>query len=281
MPLLEDAINAGAAGYGYNELNQGLDQNQQDARNTIGGLQTMVGQNVNFQPFGVTSAVGSNQAGPNGMQTTLSPEANFQKLAMQTLGGQQLAASTQDPYDRTNQLYGQMQQAMAPEQQRELQRMNEQLMRSGRSGMASNTYGGTPEQLAYHKALQEAASGNWLQSGTQANAELMDQYKRGEGLMGMSWKPDEFMQNQGNQTLVGANDNNAMAVERAGLLSQLGIGGLNSDMNFQNIKSNNFGNLMTGLTGQGGLLSSGGSGTEGIAKLVDTLLGYIPGYGEK
>jgi hypothetical protein len=268
MPFLEDALSGAAAGYGYNELNKSLDQNQQDARSAVSGLKDMVGQNVNFQPFGVTSAVGSNQAGPNGMQTTLSPEANYEKLVMKHLGGQQLLASSQDPYDRQNQLYGQMQQAMAPEQQRELQRMNEQLMRSGRSGMTSATYGGTPEQLAYQKALQESASGNWLQSGTQANSELMDQYKRGEGLMGMSWKPDEFMQDQGSQTLVGANDNNAMAVERAGMLSQLGIGGMNADMNFQNIKSNNFGNLVTGLTGQGGIMSSGGGVTSEIATLL-------------
>lgn len=250
-----------AAGYGlydqYDSLNDRL-ATTQDTLNTTEGL---INDNTAFTPYGVTGALGGANSTATGMNYELNPEGQFIQDNMFAQGQQQLAASTANPLDRQNELYAAMNQAQDPERQRELARMNQELYNSGRSGMTSQMYGGTPEQLAYAKAVQEQQSTNWLGAGSAAEAQLQNQYTRGIGMMDQGYKPMDQLSGYGDQTIQQNNLNDARNTTRAGMLADLAVGGLATNVNIENLKGRALSDFLTGTAANqsalGGLIDTG------------------------
>ena len=168
----------------------GLQQQQQlrDVAQDVRG-------NLEFRPFTVTSGTGSSvAAGPaGGLTTTLSPQE--QALQNQSLtgaagflgAGQQYdpaIASQRDTLNRlfgetagqispdltsaTQSIYDQLQSITAPSQERARLGLEERLFGQGRTGVTTAAYGGTPEQLALEKAIQEQTSANAFTARQQA-----------------------------------------------------------------------------------------------------------------
>jgi|SaaInlV_100m_DNA_5_1039725.scaffolds.fasta_scaffold20916_2 hypothetical protein len=185
---------AGALALGENVAGDlagaGLEQQQQlrDVAQDVRG-------NLEFRPFTVTSGTGSRvAAGPTGgLTTTLSPQE--QALQNQSLtgassflgAGQQYdpaIASQRDTLNRlfgetagqispdltsaTQSIYDQLQSITAPSQERARLGLEERLFGQGRTGVSTAAYGGTPEQLALEKAIQEQTSANAFTARQQA-----------------------------------------------------------------------------------------------------------------
>jgi len=179
-----------------------------------------------------------------------------------------------------NSLFKEMQAAMAPENQRAQAIMNQQLQNSGRSDMTSQAYGGTPEQLAYAKALQEQQASNWMQAGTTARGDVMDAYTRGIGYLDASYDPTKMLMAQGEQGLNFQGKNQTMDQQLAGMLAQLGISKSLNDVNYGNIKAGAYGDMINA----GSSLISGypqADGTKGgglwdaVSGVWDTVKGYF------
>lgn len=178
----------------------GLDQQQrlQDvARDVRGSLE--------FRPFTVTTGTGTGiSTDPSGgFGVTLSPEEQaLQQSAL--FGATQFldAGQTADPAlasqrERINQLFSatagqinpdvsaatqdvfdQLQAVVAPEQQRQRLALEERLFGQGRTGVSTAAYGGTPEQLALEKAIQEQTASNALTARQQALTEQSNLFSR-------------------------------------------------------------------------------------------------------
>ena len=254
LGLFESYLPTVAAGYGlydqYDSLNDRL-ATTQDTLNTTAGL---INDNTAFTPYGVTGALGGSNATATGMNYELNPEGQFIQDNMFAQGQQQLAASAANPLDRQNELYAAMNEAQDPERQRELARMNQELYNSGRSGMTSQMYGGTPEQLAYAKAVQEQQSANWLGAGSAAETQLQNQYTRGMGMMDQGYKPMDQLSGYGDQTIQQNNLNDARNTTRAGMLADLAMGGLTTNVNIENLKGQALSDFLTGTAQQQGAL---------------------------
>jgi hypothetical protein len=237
---------AGSAvkGYGYSELYDDLRKQQQqttsDFNNIAGGLR----DETQFTPWGVTSAYGGAKATEDGMNYALSKSGADWTKGLQGNAFMEMLKANQGVGATQNSLFSQMQAAMAPENQRAQGLMNQQLLNSGRSGMTSQAYGGTPEQLAYAKALQEQQASNWLQAGTVARGDVMDAYTRGLGYLGASYDPTKMLMAQGEQGLNFQGKNQTMQQQLAGMLAQLGIAKSNNDVNYGNIKAGAFGDMI-------------------------------------
>ena len=141
-------------------------QLMEDIKQTAGTFQTgaeQLGQKAAaataFTPFAVKTGTGTTQIGAGGGLTqTLSPEAQ----ALQTgLLQQATSMMGQQPVSAQG-LFQQLQQTQAPEIQRQQQQLSQQLQAQGRGGVQTAMYGGTPEQLALNKAIQEQQSQNLL-----------------------------------------------------------------------------------------------------------------------
>jgi len=256
--VLGNVLNLGGSAYGYNETQDMLKDTQNLVDNTVTNATNQINDNVQFQPWGITSQTGTSQSGPDGMQYNLSPGMQYLTYGLQKSGWDQLQNGMQNPYDRQNQLYGAMNQAQSPEQQRQQQMMQSRLNASGRGGLFSQAHGGSPEQLAYQKAVQEQQSANWLGAGSQANQELQNQYTQGMGMLGASYDPMKMLMSQGNQTLQGAQQNNTLAQQRAGMLTDLGLGQMNATTNLSGQKSALTADTLSSMTGNNGLFGNVG-----------------------
>lgn len=178
----------------------GLQQQQQlqDVAQDVRG-------NLEFRPFTVTSGTGSSvAAGPaGGLTTTLSPQeqalqnqsllgaSNFlgagqqydpaiasQRDTLNRLFGETAGQISPDLTSATQSIYDQLQAITAPSQERARLGLEERLFGQGRTGVSTAAYGGTPEQLAMEKAIQEQTSANAFAARNQAIQERQNLFSQ-------------------------------------------------------------------------------------------------------
>jgi hypothetical protein len=99
--------------------------------------------------------------------------------------------SLQDTGGRSTEIMNQMEAAMAPQRERERLALEERLLGQGRLGVQTAAYGGTPEQLALSKAIEEQRSANALSSRNQAMGEQLQNYNIGQSMFGQSFVPQQ------------------------------------------------------------------------------------------
>jgi hypothetical protein len=158
-----------------------------------GGLIGEIDRQSTFKPFGVTTATGSRAgfSSTGNLDTSLSPTEQALQERMLGFGsrafgflddpaareqeqGQIIGMLTQDPTQRAareQEIMGNLTALQAPEQERQRLALEERLFGQGRTGVRTGMFGGTPEQLALEKAIQEQQAGSALTAMEQARAE--------------------------------------------------------------------------------------------------------------
>ena len=170
---IEGAMATGQAGLGLGEAmgKRAYDQSQ-------------------FRPFGVTSNLANVQTtAEGGVNLNLSPE---QQAMQQQLLGQSRGLFGQvgaDPAAAQSALYEQIRATQQPEEERQRLQMQENLFSSGRGGVQTAMYGGTPEQMAYEKARQESMLNANLAARTQSQAEQLQAGQLGGMLQQAGYDP--------------------------------------------------------------------------------------------
>ena len=153
-----------------------------------GGLLGQALAQTQFKPFTVTSGTGGTaQVGPTG-GITLGLSAQEQAAQQGLLGmiptllgqvGRQddvglinmLTQSPEQRQAREQQIFSRLQAAQLPEQERARLGLEERLASQGRLGVRTSMFGGTPEQLALEKAIQEQQAQTSVSAMEQARAE--------------------------------------------------------------------------------------------------------------
>jgi hypothetical protein len=161
-----------------------------------GGLLGEVARQSQFKPFTVT---GTNVFGQpsaatisqTGTELALSPEeaqlqrslTGFGQGAFDFLGdpmarGEEqtniIGMLTQDPAQRAGReadIFQRLEAVQAPERERARLQLEERLLGQGRSGVQTAMFGGTPEQLALNKAIEEQRAASAVSAMEQARAE--------------------------------------------------------------------------------------------------------------
>ena len=156
-----------------------------------GGLLGAITSGSTFNPFTVTSPTGATATVGAGSTTSgLSTEekalydamTGFASDAFSTLGSASEKTSsadlidmlTQSPADRAareTDIFNKLENMLQPERDRAQLALEERLAGQGRLGVQTSMYGGTPEQLALSKAIQEQKAGSAVSAIEQARAE--------------------------------------------------------------------------------------------------------------
>ena len=327
-----DAAGIAAGAYGYNELQGQMDKNRQNTNEYLTAATADVKDMGTFQPWGVSSGLGSTsydpttgqmtnslsesqQANVNNMQnrsnnmfaSAQNMDPRFSNMYNQGQFNQQRAnlrgsnaynasniamqRSLQDPSQRESDVYSRIREMQRPDEKRQNDSMNSGLFGSGRGGMTSSEYGGSPEQFAFGKARAEAMNTASMQSMGQAQTEMMNQanmanqygslsnqygqqagqwnqlgqsaltaggnYQNTQSQMANQmfqnqYMPYQQMQGFGNQGMQNAQTQSSANQNMAGLLTQLGIGQSTADINYANAESQNLVGLLRMLGGIGG-----------------------------
>jgi hypothetical protein len=285
-----------------------------------------------FKPFSVTSSTGSKfgfqptydaegALSGYGSTTTLSPEEQaIQSMLMgqsaTTLGanpyGQQagrtaaeqayglgggfMTSAGMPTAGREADVYERIRATQRPEEERQRMALEERLFNQGRSGVSTNMYGGTPEQLAMAKAQGEAQNQASLAAIQQGQAEQMQQAKLGQAFTGMgselsaqdlamlggqqklglgslagSYIPQGQMNDLQAQNQMYAQLGQRGQISGAGLFGEASMGGLEARLIAEQAQANLLGNLGSGLLS--GIFSpvaqAGGGATSLIASALN------------
>jgi len=160
---------------------------------------------------------------------------------------------TQDPSQRAareSDIFGRLTAAQRPEQERARLELEQRLANQGRLGVQTAMYGGTPEQLALQKAIQEQQANTAISAMEQARAE-------------------QALQSQ--QTLQGLGETRA----RMGLLGELGLQSIPTAYAGQNQLLANLQPQLEASRIASALQSTGlGLGTQLAESTLESQLGY-------
>ena len=261
-------------------INTVQDLGEQDVRTVFGespmpvpegGLLGEISRQSQFKPFTVTTPTGSRATlSAGGMQTMLSPTEQALQQRMLGFGSEAfgflgdpaarqqeqeslIGMLTQDPSQRATResdIFGRLTAAQQPEQERARLELEQRLANQGRLGVQTAMYGGTPEQLALQKAIQEQQANTAISAMEQARAE-------------------QALQSQ--QTLQGLGETRA----RLGLLGELGLQSIPTAYAGQNQLLANLQPQLEASRIASALQSTGlGLGTQLAESTLESQLGY-------
>mgnify|MGYP003130315399 FL=1 len=136
-----------------------LTQYAADVPTAASNIASTASEAASFVPFSVKTATGGGTqitTDPITGQRTLkySTGTDEQALATSLLSGASTLAGQTMP--TATSLYSDIRALQTPEEERQALALQNQLAAQGRLGVQTAAYGGTPEQLAYQKAVQEA-----------------------------------------------------------------------------------------------------------------------------
>ncbi len=274
------AMLPGALGaYGYSELQDQASDDKSSIGSTIDQARQDTQQYGSFQPWSVKSTLGSSGYNPNTGYLGFNLSGDQYNQQQQLIGGAQdmYSRAMQDPTQREDDIYNRIREIQRPDEQRAYDSMNANLFGSGRGGMSSASYGGSPEQHAFGKAQAEARNQAAYSAMNQGQQEMMNY-----GNMGNLFQRNQYMpmnqlsalNQQGLQgTQIGMQSNQNMA----NMLNDLTLGELGTKLNYSNVEGNNFANMISAISPL--LQSAGGAFDQsgGLGGLWDKLGGLFGG----
>jgi hypothetical protein len=259
----------GSALYGYDQLQDEYRQQRDALRQSfdsngnkiagggiLGDIRGDIQDSGTFQPWSVRSGLGQTSYDPatgqmnNQLNETQQGYSDFQGQGAQQMFGRAM----QDPAQRETDVYNRIRAMQAPGEQRQYDSMNSGMFGSGRGGMSSAAYGGSPEQHAFGLAQGEARNQASYQAMGQAQQEMQNYAGIGQQMFGNQYVPGQQMQGYSGQGLQNEQMRNQSGQNMAGLLAQLGIGGMTTDVNWGNVQGESLVGLLE-MLGQG---ASGG-----------------------
>ena len=254
------------------------------AASQMGDLASQLQQDTAFKGYGVTTGLGTSTVGADGstdfgvgpdqgMMDASGNYMNASQAAMQNAMGDN-SAREQEIYNKAMAMQNPMLDAQqASQQAREFAQ--------GRGGIRGSQFGGTAEDAAMARARAQASNQASFQAMGQGQQEMMNQAQMANmfGGMGQNAYNTSFlpMQQQMNMMQVGQNNANMAQtgqITGANLGAQLGLGGIQSQVNADMAASNLYGSLFgSGMNAIAGLGNAG----EGF---FDTISGWFSGSGE-
>ena len=225
------------------------------------GLAKELEERLQFQPYTVTTATGSDFGMMRQDDTTLddgtvvpgdmeyklnlSPdEQAFYENRLAGAGGMFDAAQV-GTADREKEVFERMMAAIRPERERESDRLQQQLQAQGRLGVETSMFGGTPEGLALAKAQEEAYSQNMLSAMTFAGQEQQRQAQLGSGMLAAGYMPQQQLVGALQPGMTGAEQRRQATSQQTGAYGETYAAGLQA--------------LLSSALGQAGI--AGGFGT--------------------
>ena len=285
MGLLSDIVSLGTSLYADNENIQNVRDVGSDAltlSQTLGDKST---ERSRFKPFATSSVMGTSGTtrdpvtGGTAFNMNLSPDADA--LSKQLVNsGRGFVSGLGNIGQRETDIFDRLEALQQPGRERDMLGLEEMLFNQGRSGVRTSAFGGTPEQLAMAKAIEESRLSSGVQSIGLAGQEQAREAQIGQSLIEAGYRPQqELLQSitagMPIADIIGAGDRQGAqlgsALSEAGLQAKLGAEGVAA--NLQAGQMNTITAALQSLLGGAATQSSSvlGQGSEGnfFSNLID------------
>jgi hypothetical protein len=238
-----------------------------------------MGEETAFRGYGVQTGLGRSTIDPTGsLNVGVGPEQGMLRGGMGMYGQAQTAleGALGDTAAREQAIFERAMAMQNPALDRAQAAQQAREFAMGRGGVRGSQFGGTAEDAAMARARAEAANTAAFQAMGQAQQEAMNRAQMGNiaGQLGLQGYGTSFtpLQQQLNALQVGqqaANMAQTGQLTGAGYLAQLGLGGLQSQINADLAAGQLYGNLVgAGTKALGGISGSGGSIWQDVKQLL-------------
>jgi hypothetical protein len=239
-------VAGGALGvYGYSELMDNLGDSQNDVNNQLDTMQGDIKDQLGFQPWGVTSSqLGNVRSHEGGLSYQQNTDQYLDAGRLNRDAMSMFAQAGEDGGRRQQQFYNQMQNQRQPQLQQAYGNLQQGVWGNGTGGMQTTDFGGNPEQYAFGKALADSQAGDMLTAQQMSIGERQQDMALGQSMWDNQYSGMQNLMDQGQAGMNNQQMNNDMTREQASLWSQLGMGGLSANTNFENIRAGAFGDMI-------------------------------------
>jgi len=280
MSIWGDIAGGAVQGAGYLEHLNNLREGQDNVNQSIGDLQQGVMDNGGFKGWGVTSNLGGIQQGEDGnLNFQLNEGQANQQMQQNQWAHDMFQRANQGTAERQQDLFGQLQAQRQPAMQQAYSSLQQNTYGNGTGGMQTANFGGDSQNYAFAKAMNDAAGQDMVNAQGLASAEQLQQMNMGQQYFGNQYLPMNNLQQLGG---LGINANNIMNQANQAqnsLWTDLGLGGITANTNYENIAGKAFGDM---ITAGSGLASSAGNafGDSSWGQGVEDWLGGMFGGGK-
>lgn len=236
-----------------------------DAYRDIGDIGTSAGraadllatrqlEQTSFKPYTVSTATGGQYGitqdpvtGQFSYSMDLSPEEQAFRQNMFGGAGDFFTQAQVDPRVREEEIYGQISEALAPEQRAQQLGLEERLAAQGRLGVRTAEFGGTPEALAMQKAQAQQLSQARLGAAQQARQEQAGLAALGQQYLGASYLPQQQLIAGLQPGMTSSAQQQQAQLYGAGLFGEATASGINARLASALGQANLAGNIGAGL----------------------------------
>ena len=277
MSLWGDIAGGAVSGAGYLSQVNDLRDNQQATNDAIGDLQQGVMDNGGFQGWGVTSNLGDIQMGDDGqLNMQLNGDQAQQQMQQGQWANDMFQQANQGTAARQQDIFGQLQAQRQPAMQQAYTGLQQNVYGAGTGGMRTNNYGGDAQSYAFAKAMNDQAGQDMVNAQGLANAEQLQQMNMGNQYFQNQYQPMNNLANLAGHGINAGNIMNQANQAQNSLWTDLGLGGITANTNYENIAGKAFGDMIT--AGSTLAQSAGDSfgGKDGWGKSIyDTVTGWF------
>jgi hypothetical protein len=233
--LLGGLAQAGGAYYAGEEGIADAKQSGTDAFNLSQTLGSDVVNQSKFKPFALTSNMGNVNAtrdafGNLNTSMTLNDALQGGQDDTYAAMGGILGNVTGDQGVRENDVFAKLEAMMQPDRERDALNLEQRLFNQGRTGVSTSAYGGTPEQLAMQKAIEEQRAGSSVSAMNIANTEQQQGFDSLTTLGNLAMLPQEQLNQQAKFASQIAGDENVAARQGATDMAALGRTGIQAKL---------------------------------------------------
>lgn len=255
-------LTALASGYGFNQAKnieeraKGINDYLNGGNGQI-GLGNQLNTGSQFKGYGVTSSLGNTTIGKDGsvaMNVGPDPQALNSMLGAYGAADNMMAQSQLDPAARQQQIYNQAMAVQNPQLDRMQAQQQAREYAMGRGGVRGSLYGGTAEDAAMARARAEASNQSYLMAQQQALAEQSQQAQMATnyGQLANQYNAQTYMPMQQQMQLMqlaGLDADRAQTGQLTGqgYLGQMGLGGIQTEVNAYKTASELRGNVIDSI----------------------------------
>lgn len=276
---LFNLLGAGGALAAGLDISEDIRRSGQQGAEAMRALGERMGEETAFRGYGVQTGLGRSQIDPmGGLNVGVGAEQGLMGGGMGMYGQAQTAleGALGDTAAREQAIFERAMAMQNPALDRAQAAQQAREFAMGRGGVRGSQFGGTAEDAAMARARAEAANTAAFQAMGQAQQEAMNRAQMGNiaGQLGLQGYGTSFtpLQQQLNALQVGqqaANMAQTGQLTGAGYLAQLGLGGLQSQINADLAAGQLYGNLVgAGTKALGGISGSGGSIWDDVKQLL-------------
>lgn len=190
--LLSGLLNTGLQSYLTNQNLAATQNFGSQVTGMAGQLANQAATRGQFKPFTVTSDLATSATTPEGgFGITLSPEQQALQNSLMSQASGAFGEIGGDRASKEQQIYDRLQALSNPVAQRAQLGLDATLFGQGRTGLRTDAYGGTPEQLALSKAIQEQQSANAVKAMGMVSDQRRADFDLGQGLMTAGYVPQQ------------------------------------------------------------------------------------------